>query len=661
MMKKRWICAALCLALCIGLFAVAGSAVGFPDVTDPEAARDAEVLRLMGVMEGDPSGAFRPNEPLTRAQFCKMAVVLMGQDDAAHKAASRTIFPDVRASHWACGWVNVAVTGERAFIRGLPDGTFAPERAITYGEAATILMRMLGYTDADADGLWPQGYLNLAEAAGLGGELALAANASVSRAQAAHLFVQMLTCRTKGGEPYTADGKFSVSDKETTLYSVRNGKLTTNDSVTAYDMTRNLTSDLFTGMRGYLVLDKNGKVLSFLPTYSGTAAASNAAVMIRADGSTDGLDAITGGRTDYTIVKNGIKIGAQHLREHDVATYDRDRNEITVCDTRISVYYESCAPSAAEPLTVRTLGGTEFSVLPEARQSVAQFKPGEEMTLLLTAEGDVAAAAGAGAANVPGNALVFVGADGTVRLICGGKLGKTLSLKDVLTNRDTMLGCVARVQQTEKKRVTLLQRFGGSEEALNAKEGKLGKHAISRNVLLFDKGEQIAYGELQNTDVNQVQFARLNELGEVDILVLRSGASGIFCYGRASVEEMTEDGYLVRYLTLSYFEDGQARTLGPFRTSYMVKDGDFVEAMYKGSIFSKVTVLPRHLSIPASSWIGTSAINAGGRTFSVSPNVSCYNLDAEEWMPDLETALAYGRDVTAYVQDGTVRILTVKS
>ena len=147
----------------------------------------------------------------------------------------------------------------------------------------------------------------------------------------------------------------------------------------------------------------------------------------------------------------------------------------------------------------------------------------------------------------------------------------------------------------------------------------------------------------------------------MDILVLRSGASGIVCYGRASVEELTENGYLVRYLTLSYYENGMTRTLGPYRTSYMVRDGDFVEVLYKGAVFSRVTVLPRHLNIPASSWIGTGALNAGGRTFTVSPGVSCYNLDAEEWMPDLETALAYGRDVTAYVQDGTVRIITVKS
>ena len=660
-MKKRLICLILCLVLCTGLLSTAAFAASFPDVTDLQTARDAEVLRMMGIMEGDPSGAFRPNDPLTRAQFCKMAIVLLGNGDAASQASVRTIFPDVRASHWACGYVNVAATGERAFIRGLPDGTFAPDRSITYGEAATILLRLLGYTDADADGLWPQGYLNLADAVGLGEGLKLAASASISRAQAARLFVQLLTCRTKSGEAYSADGRYTVSEKETTLYSVQDGKMLMNDSTTAIDMARKVSSDLFTGMRGHTVLDAGGKALTFLPIYSGTSAASSAAIMIRAIGSTAGLETITGGRTDYTIVKNGERIDASLLREHDVATYSQERNEITVCDTRVSVYYESCSPSAAEPLTIRALGGTEFSVLPEARQSVAEFKPGDEMTLLLTADGDIAAAAKTGAANVPGNALAFVGADGSVRLICGGKLGKALALTDVLTDYDTLLGCVVRVQQTERKTVSLMQRFGGAEDTLDAKAGKLGTHPISRNALLFDKGEQIPYGALETIEIKQVQYAHVNDLGEADILVLRSGASGILYYGRASVEETTENGYLIRYLTLSYFEDGAARTLGPSRTSYLVKDGDFVEVLYKGKTFAKVTVLPRQLNIPASSWIGTSALNAGGRTFTVPENVSCYNLDAEEWMPDLASALAYGRDVTIYTQDGVVRVLTVKS
>lgn len=72
----------------------------------------------------------------------------------------------------------------------MPDGTFQPDRAISYGEAVTILMRLLR-TDADAasGGIWPEGYIDLAKASGVSAGVELAGGAAISRAQAAQLFV----------------------------------------------------------------------------------------------------------------------------------------------------------------------------------------------------------------------------------------------------------------------------------------------------------------------------------------------------------------------------------------------------------------------------------------------------------------------------------------
>ena len=99
----------------------------------------------------------------------------------------------MRSGHWARGYINLAVTinlgaasdgtGGTKLIRGMGNGTFQPDRAITYAEAVTILIRMLGYSDADAGMLWPKGYLDLAAKIGLTGGLSLTANQSLTRAQ----------------------------------------------------------------------------------------------------------------------------------------------------------------------------------------------------------------------------------------------------------------------------------------------------------------------------------------------------------------------------------------------------------------------------------------------------------------------------------------------
>ena len=44
------------------------------------------------------------------------------------------------------------------------DGRFLPDENITLAEAATILLRTLGYTGKQAGAVWPQGYIDLGRA-----------------------------------------------------------------------------------------------------------------------------------------------------------------------------------------------------------------------------------------------------------------------------------------------------------------------------------------------------------------------------------------------------------------------------------------------------------------------------------------------------------------
>ena len=81
-------------------------------------------------------------------------------------------------------------------------------------------------------------------------------------------------------------------------------------------------------------------------------------------------------------------------------------------------YYEDCAPNPKEPTTIKILG-QDFDVLPTAMESLSKFKPGDQMTVLLTEGGQVAGAVAATGTDARGNAVGIVSDSGAVQMLCG--------------------------------------------------------------------------------------------------------------------------------------------------------------------------------------------------------------------------------------------------
>ena len=105
-------------------------------------------LSNMGIISGDPSGAFRPDDSITRAEFTKIAV---GFFDKAGDYVDGT-YDDVSSSDWYADFIDAAV--DLGLIEGYPDGTIRPEATITRAEACTIVNRTLGRVP-DKDHLLP--------------------------------------------------------------------------------------------------------------------------------------------------------------------------------------------------------------------------------------------------------------------------------------------------------------------------------------------------------------------------------------------------------------------------------------------------------------------------------------------------------------------------
>ena len=657
-MKRRFLAwvLAVCAALSLMLPAAAAT-TRFSDVSDPTIRQSAEVLRLMGVLDGYADGTFRPGTVLNRAQFCKMAVYAMNGSSELGRYSTVTVFPDVKPSHWAASYINMAAKGKN-IISGYPDGRFYPERTVTVGHAVTVLLRILGYKDENIGGVWPDSYMAVAATIGLTEGVSTNGNAGLTRGQAARLFRNLLEMEgAEGGTLYTLS-------EETDLVSVDGGAGTmkTSDGK-IYPMVHAVGDTTLVGTHGRVVQTADGKALTFLPNSGGSSSSTSAAVIITEDGSAAGLSALAG-NNNYTIYKNGAPATIADLRKNDVAVYAPGTNSIRVCDTRITVYYENCAPNPQSPTTITALGHT-FNVLPTAADSLSRYKPGDAVTLLLTVDGQVAGAADPSASATRSNAVGVVW-DGKVYLVCGGS---TIQLDNVPGAAEHN-GQAVRISSSQKEKVSLSDQRNSLSGDLLVSTRKMGSRPLAENVLIFDGGKAIGINQLTVDQVpdSQILYARANWAGEVDLIVLDRAVDQLV--GRVFVESTQspvydDEGNVVGSewkdrVGLEY-GNGSDQRVGPFGVRYGVQAGDFVTAKLNSQKtgFVSMSKLTELRNVPASSWIGTSAVTFGGRTYTLDPNtVLCYNSDGRMWIT-LDEARAYADTFNLHVKDGVVYVVEV--
>lgn len=668
-MRKRMLAALLALVMAASLLVMpAGAAetTQFSDVSDKSTATAIETLRLMGVLDGYGNGTFRPEGKLTRAQFCKMVTYVMNASNELGMYRTVTVFPDVKPSHWAAAYINLAAKG-KAVIAGYPDGSFCPDRTVTVGQAVTILVRLLGYKDDEVGGVWPDSYMAVGAIAGLTDGVSTDGHAALTRGQAAKLFLNLLTAEKKDG------GTLYTLSKETELVSLDGGtgQLKTLDGG-SYTMVNPVSSTSLLGRRGQVVL-VGDRALTFLPSSAGSGGLSDAAVIVYTDRSAAGFEALAG-NSDYQIYKNGSPAGKGDLRRNDVATYYAATNSILVCDTRVSVYYESCEPSPSEPTKLQVLGGTELYVLPTARDSLARFKPGDQMTLLLTIDGQVAGAVEASGSSARSNAVGVVDADGKVLLLCG-----TTTIPLSMTAEEKYQGQVVRLSAGTKDKVNLSVVSSTVRGDLDVEARTLGGKKLAENVTVFRDGTLTSLSQLSSGLIRegQFQYVRTNWAGEIDLIVIRSELDVQF--GRVFWESESEtvlvpdssgkepgaEGYVpttsVKTTDLLGVEYGNGKRTKTFAMNYNVRTGDFVAFRINqgGTGFSLMEKLTELKNVSAKSWIGKTAVTFGGRTYEVPSDVLCYNMDSREWVT-LDQALAYSDTADLHVKNGVVRVVEVR-
>lgn len=92
-------------------------------------------MQQFGIITGYSDGSFRPDAPVTRAEFAAIASRFEKLTEGSKS------FTDVSDTYWAARYINFAAT--RGWVTGYSDGTFKPENTITRAEVAAVTCRLL--------------------------------------------------------------------------------------------------------------------------------------------------------------------------------------------------------------------------------------------------------------------------------------------------------------------------------------------------------------------------------------------------------------------------------------------------------------------------------------------------------------------------------------
>ena len=118
-----------------------GGATAFVDVAPNYWAKSyIEALASKGIIAGFPDGSFKPNEPVTRAQFA----AIINKAFAPQAQQQATNFSDVSSNFWAYSAIQSAT--KSPFLAGYPNNTFRPQLEIPRVQVLVSLANGLGLT-----------------------------------------------------------------------------------------------------------------------------------------------------------------------------------------------------------------------------------------------------------------------------------------------------------------------------------------------------------------------------------------------------------------------------------------------------------------------------------------------------------------------------------
>lgn len=263
-MIKKFLGILLAVTMLAGIYPVA--LAEYTDISADSGMYEAvSLLSDMKIVSGYTDGSFKPQKTLSRAEFAKLIVMIYNKQSEAQYNSVISGFKDVPQGAWYVGYVNYI--SQKKIINGYSDGTFGPDRAITYAEAVTILCRILGYDESVVGYYWPNNYLAQADKMGLSEGFLFGQNDPITRGAAAVLIDRILftdVTASQSGKMKLIEflGYSLLEDNYVVATRAENQALTSKQIKTAsgvYSVAEGVTVPKI-GTAGTFVINKDGEI-----------------------------------------------------------------------------------------------------------------------------------------------------------------------------------------------------------------------------------------------------------------------------------------------------------------------------------------------------------------------------------------------------------------
>ena len=591
-MKQRLLSGLLCAVLVLGLLP------GLAPVAQAAAPAEedaAQVLAALDIMVGDASGSLNLDASVTRAEFTKMAVAASTSRDAVGDTVAVKPYPDVPQTHWAAPYIKAAV--DLGLVQGDLHGNFNPGRTITLAEGVTIVLRLLGYEDADFTGVWPSGQMAQYRALDLDEGVTAGQDSAMKRRDALYLFYNLMITKNK-------EGTYYLNVLEPTLNLVN----------TAGELDR--VALINSAMEGPVVASSGWQ-------------------------SQVGFDTASA-----TVYRNGGESTLSAVQNQDVVYWSESMHTIWAYSNKVTGIYESAAPSASNPTSVTVAGKSYDIETTEAAYQLSDlggYQVGDSVTLLLGRNGGVAAVGEASLAQdlVYGVVLsventTYEDSDGnsynTRTATIFGTDGNTYRYP--VESRSLEAGALVRVTNSEDG----VEIRGLSSTKLTGRvssDGKtLGRYTLASDVQIIDTYEtctpiQVYPSRLAGANLtgSTIRFYALNAQGEISHMILEDATGDLHQYGIITGVSEVSAG-LVTNSAYTYDVGGVKQVFTSDTTIYNLKSDPCQVKMESDTTVERLYNLTE---VEVDSINGNTIVDAQNHSYTLSDNVAVYVYENNEY------------------------------